>query len=117
IEPSPQRELQAARSLLHRSTHMPRPTLLALLGLTYLTTAQAQPAVKSLAQPRFFGLTAEQILAKEPASANPYVAFLPAGVEPDYEYWNARLALESYRRALRRDAFDFRTRGGVTLRY
>src|SRR5690606_24159723 len=103
---------------------MPRPTLLALLGLTCvsfgsltLSAAHAQPTVKSLAQPRFFGLTAEQILAKEPASANPYVAFLPAGVEPDYEYWNARLALESYRRALRRSAFDFRTRGGVTLRY
>ena len=96
---------------------MPRLPLLALLGLAGLTAAHAQPTVKSYAEPRFFGLTADQILAKEPQSANPYVAFLPAGVTPDYDYWNARLALGAYRRALQRSTFHFQTRGGLTQRY
>ncbi|MDX1531221.1 MAG: pre-peptidase C-terminal domain-containing protein, partial [Rhodothermales bacterium] len=45
-----------------------------------------------------------------PASANPYVSYLPAGVEPDYRYWKARTALESYRRAERRGELAPRTR-------
>ncbi|HLT47088.1 MAG TPA: hypothetical protein VK002_07655, partial [Rubricoccaceae bacterium] len=95
---------------------MPRLALLALLGLTGLSAAHAQPADKPASEPRFFGLTAEQILSREPASPNPYLAFLPEGVAPDYTYWRARLALESFRRAITRGLTKPRTRG-VTARY
>lgn len=97
--------------------------LLAATGLSFgnltISAAHAQPTAKSFAQPRFFGLTADQILERKPESPNPYVALLPEGVEPDYDYWNARLALESYRRALRRDLLGTRggTRGGLPRSY
>ena len=38
-------------------------------------------------------------LDRAPRSANPYTAFLPAGVEPDYEYWDAALAAASAERS------------------
>ncbi|MGB1252290.1 MAG: hypothetical protein ACPG8W_16850 [Candidatus Promineifilaceae bacterium] len=34
-----------------------------------------------------------------PRSANPYLAFLPDGVEPDYEYWNLWMSLKGKERA------------------
>lgn len=50
-------------------------------------------------------------LESEPASANPYVSFLPAGVEPDMRFWQ----LEMARRAVERRAQLPVPRGGVSV--
>ena len=44
-------------------------------------------------------ISAAQLRTMTPSSPNPYLAFLPEGVEPDYAYWNAWLREEGQRRA------------------
>lgn len=44
-------------------------------------------------------ISARSLATMTPDSPNPYLAFLPEGVEPDYEYWNAWMREESQRRA------------------
>ena len=70
---------------------------LILLTCALLAPAHADAqALRPVAQPS--AQEDAEILAREPRSANPYLAFLPAGVVPDYEWWNAKLRAESRRR-------------------
>ncbi len=41
------------------------------------------------AESRFSAMSLEEMMEWEPTSPNPYLSFLPQGVEPDYEYWEA----------------------------
>lgn len=77
--------------------------------------ALAQQAKPTPGEPLFGGLTEAEIERTVPTSPNPYTSFLPEGAEPDYRYWNARLALEAHRRAERRGEFEPVTRGGFTF--
>ena len=77
--------------------------LLALsLGAYETATALAQGVHPQTGERLFGGFTEAEVEALVPASANPYLALLPPGVEPDYRYWRARIALDSHRRAERR---------------
>ncbi len=49
---------------------------------------------------KYDGMTLQEMEQIKPSSPNPYVSFLPVGVTPDYEYWDAYLALKAERRAL-----------------
>ena len=52
----------------------------------------------------------------EPTSANPFTAFLPAGVTPDYAYWTTRLELEAATRAATRATRGLRAAPDGTYR-
>lgn len=71
-----------------------RAALLAVLAAG-LTSAAAQ--------------TGRKALDRAPRSANPYTAFLPAGVEPDYEYWDVALSRQAKARAARLGPARFAT--------
>lgn len=84
----------------------------AFLAVLVLTPAAlAQHAKPDPSEPRFGGLTEAEVEALTPTSPNPYTNFLPHGVEPDYRYWKARLALDASRRAERRNELDGRAGG------
>ena len=57
-------------------------------------------------------LTRAELAAETPKSGNPYVSFLPAGVEPDYRYWNAYLRFKGEDKAAIRARTAVR---GVTI--
>jgi len=41
---------------------------------------------------------AQEILARGPLTPNPVLSFLPAGVEGDWQYWNARMGVDAHLR-------------------
>lgn len=55
------------------------------------------------------GTSAEELESREPASPNPFLAFLAPGVEPDFEYWTAKTAFDGLRRARTRALRGFRS--------
>jgi hypothetical protein len=66
--------------------------LVLLLALS--SAAAAQPFAQT-SQKALRALTADEIADMKPKSPNPYLSFLPYGVAPDWEYWRARMKLES----------------------
>lgn len=51
---------------------------------------------------RFKELTEADLRAMQPASPNPYLAFLPEDVEPDFAYWYARMKIDAVKRGQQR---------------
>ena len=60
-----------------------------------VTKARGAPAQKR----RAANISALQLDAMTPLSANPYLSFLPAGAKPDYPYWRAKLKADAKNRA------------------
>ena len=79
---------------------MTRPLLALALAVGLSTAAAAQPAKGGPF--RAFGLSAADLDAAEPTSANPYTALLRPGAEPDLAYWTAKTQVESRARGQRR---------------
>lgn len=77
--------------------------LVVAASLPILVAPAAAQGVDAATGERLFGgYTEAEIQAMTPTSPNPYISFVLDAAAPDYRYWNARIALESYRRAERR---------------
>ncbi len=48
-------------------------------------------------------LPAQQILGRGPRTANPYLAYLPPGTAPDFEYWDLQVSYLSHQRRQERE--------------
>ncbi len=85
--------MQRLSNLNHRIREM------GVLAVTVFLLSVANPSA-SQAQTRDGAkekpiLTREELARTQPKSANPYVAFLPVGVEPDFRYWNAKARFDA----------------------
>lgn len=68
---------------------------LAILAVALLTAAPASAQ-------RIKDMHESDLRAMQPTSPNPYVSLLPAGVEPDFAYWNARMKFDALKKAAQR---------------
>jgi hypothetical protein len=100
------------------SVHLRLITCCIFIGCGVLSRVQAQPnpALKALTEARakklaYTGYSLKQLQAIAPKSPNPYLSFLPTGMEPDRAYWQARMRAE----AIARRAVHTRGTGGPTL--
>lgn len=77
-------------------TRSAKTTALACAALFLVSLALVAQGEKSAQEP----ITSRaQLDALTPGSANPYVSFLPADVEPDYRYWRAKMRFDAEDRA------------------
>ena len=81
---------------------MTRPLLLALALASGALLAAGASAQTKGGPFRALGLSAADLEAAEPASANPFTALLRPGVQPDVAYWTAKTQIESRARGQRR---------------
>lgn len=91
----------------HDASSKPRRVVV-LATAALLTAGSAAPgssAGGSAVEPEDRFPTAAELLATPPPGPNPYLAFLPADAEPDWEHWRARMAaMGRARRAARQAA-------------
>ena len=73
-------------------------------GMAFGQASWPQPRSQSQTNASLRGkLSARQILGRGPRTPNPYLAFLPPGVAPDYEYWNLQVRFLAQQRRQERE--------------